>query len=103
MDSDGPVSSGIDAASLSDSSLGSEILESLPSSQDGLGHGLLQNHPQTGGGVPLLRATMEKEVIVPPTTEFGTEDCTKADLERILKGEHRRLQYRERGPWTKSH
>jgi hypothetical protein len=35
-DSDGPmrVSSGIDAASLSDSSIGSKVLESLPSSSD---------------------------------------------------------------------
>ena len=46
-DSDGPmtVSSGIDTASLSDSSFGSEILETLPSSPYGLGHDLLQTHP----------------------------------------------------------
>ena len=37
------VLSGIDAASLSDSSIGSEVLESLPSSPDGLGHDPLQN------------------------------------------------------------
>ena len=51
-DADGPTtdSTGIDAASLKDSSLGSEILETLPSSADRLGHNSLQDHPQPSGG-----------------------------------------------------
>ena len=96
---DGPltVSSGIDAASLSDSSVGSEILESLPSSPDGLGHDILQN----GWGTPMLRAIMEKAVAAPPTTEFRGEICTKADPDEILTEKHKRLQYKEMGLGTK--
>ena len=79
------VSSGIDAASLTDSSLGSEILETLPSSVDGLGYNLLQNHPQPSGGVLLRQATMEMEVIESLTTEIRIEASTKSDPDSALE------------------
>ena len=82
QDSDGPlrVSSGIDAASLSYSSIGSEVLESLPSSPVGLGHNPLQN----GSGMTMPRDIIKKAVATLSTTES--------------EGEHKHPQYGEIGP-----
>ena len=84
-DSDGPItmSSGIGAASLSNSRIGSKSLELLPSSPDGLGHNLLQ----TGGGMPLPRAIMEKAVASLSTTGFERSKSTRS-TERLGLEEH---------------
>ena len=78
-------------------------METLPSSADGLGHNLLQNHPQPIGVVLLQRANLEKEVVESPTTEIRMEASTKADPDGISEGEQRQLQYAERQPGTRSH
>ena len=99
------ASSGIDAVSLSDSSSGSEILETLPSSLGGLGHDFLQTHPQPGRGVLLQQITVGKEVVESPTMVIQMEASAKADPDRVSKGEHRHLHYTELGgsaevPWV---
>ena len=98
-DSDGPMtaSSGIDTASLSDLSLGSGILETLPSSLGGLGHDRLQITPQQRGKMLLQRATMEKEVAESMTTRIRMEASTRDNKDSISEGEHMHLQYTEGG------
>ena len=104
-DSVGPMtaSSGIDAVSLSDSSSGSEILETLPSSLGGLGHDFLQTHPQPGRGVLLQQITVGKEVVESQTTVIRMEASAKADPDRVSEGGHMHLHYTEGGPWMMSH
>ena len=104
-DTDGPltVSSGIDAACLSDSSLGSEILETMPSSADGMGQDLLQSHTQPNGGLLLQRATWGKELVEVPSTGFRMEASTKADPDKITEGALRHPQHTKGWPGTRSH
>ena len=104
-DSVGPMtaSSGIDAVSLSDSSSGSEILETLPSSLGGPGHDFLQTHPQPGRGVLLQQITVGKEVVESPTMVIRMEASAKADSAKVLEEEHRHLQYTDNGPGMRSH
>ena len=95
-DTDEPLaaSSGIDAASHTDSSLGSEILEILPSSTDCPRRDLLKSHPQPNdpplallpvekgivGTLPRT-ATLEREAFELPTMELKMETNKEVDTD----------------------